>query len=339
MTQTCDVQRFRSVSLAVILLTSMVLLVAEVKDARSQIRVSTDLVLVPVSARNADDEFVTGLTKDDFTVLEDGKIQEVSSFDSEPRPLSAAIVIDDGIGNLALKRVASQLHVIAAGITAEDEVSVFRYSGIVDKLSDFSTDPKEMLKSFVVISKIAETREEEQHEVITGGPGWLRSILGIFPDGSKGSAKNHVLHNAIYEAAIALQSRPRERRRVILIVSDGVTSGKANTHSLKDNTDLLLKNETEVFAVSTDHASFGSYGALSSYANATGGDVLNGATDQSIEHAFNQITEQPRRQYVLGYTSTNTSGKPGVFRKIEVRTRQQNLKLTYRNGYTQYTAQ
>jgi len=321
-------------TLALILFGLMVLLVAEVGVARSQIRVTTDLVLVPVSVRDADDEFVTGLTKDDFTVLEDGKPQQVTSFDNEPRHLSAAIVIDDGLGGLALKRVASQLHVIAAGFTSDDEVSVFRYSGVVDKLSDFSNDPKVMLKSFVVISKIAETREEEQHELITGGPGWLRSVLGIFPDGSKGSAKNHVLHNAIYEAATALQSRPRDRRRVIFIFSDGVTSGKANTHSLKDNTDLLLKNETQVFAVSTDHASFGSYGALSSYANATGGDVHNGTTDQSIEHAFNQITEQPRRQYILGYTSTNTIVKSGAFRKIEVQTRQPNVKLTYRTGYT-----
>jgi VWFA-related protein len=160
----------------------------------------------------------------------------------------------------------------------------------------------------------------------------------VFPDGSKGSAKNHVLHNAIYEAASALQSRSRERRRVIFIVSDGVVAGKANTHSLKDNTDLLMKNEIQVFAVSTDYASFGSYGALSSYAEATGGDVYDGATVSAIDHAFNQITEQPRRQYVLGYASTNTAGKPGTFRKIEVQTRQLNVKLTYRNGYTRYTA-
>lgn len=339
MTQICAAQRFSTKSLALIVFGLMVLVIAAVKDARSQIRVSTEVVLVPVTVRDADGEFVSGLTKGDFTVLEDGKAQEISSFDNEPQPLSAAVVIDDGIGGIALHRVASQLHVIAAGFTSSDEVSVFRYSGIVDRLSDFSRDPKGMLQSFVVIAKIADTREEEQQELITGGPGWLRSVLGIFPDGSKGNAKNHVLHNAIYEAATALQSQPRGPRKIILMVSDGQASGHANTHSLKDNTELLLKNEIQVFAVSTAYASFGSYGAMSSYANATGGDVLNGATDQSIEHAFNQATEQARRQYILGYASTNTSAKPGVFRKIEVRTPQKNLKLTYRSGYTKYAAQ
>jgi len=311
-----------------------ILLLLTTRDARSQIRVRTDLVLVPVTARDVDGEFVRGLTKDDFTILEDGKIQQVASFDSEPRNISAAIVIDDGVGGLALKRVASKLDILSAGFTSDDETSVYRYSGIVDKLSDFSTDPKERLKCFVLISKIAEGRPEEQHEVITGGPGWLRSVLGIFPDGSKGTAKNHVLHNAIYEAATDLQSRPQERRRVIFLVSDGVDSGKANTHSFKDNSELLFKNQIQVFAVSTDYASFGSYGSLSNYANATGGDVYNGATDAAIEHAFVQITEQPRRQYILGYSSSNTSERPGASRKIEVRARETSVKLTYRTGYT-----
>lgn len=329
----CDAQRYTT-SLALIVFGSMLLLIASVKDVRSQIRVRTDLVLVPVTVRDAEGEFVPGLTRDEFTVLEDGKVQEISSFDNEPQPMSAAVVIDDGIGGLALKRVASQLQVLAAGFTSTDEVSVYRYSGIVDKLSDFSTDPKEMLKSFVTIAKIADSREEEQHELITGGPGWLRSVLGIFPDGSKGNAKNHVLHNAIFEAATALQNRPRGPRKIIFMVSDGEVSGHANTHSLKDNTELLLKNEIQVFAVSTAYASFGSYGAMGSYASATGGEVLNGTTDPSIEHAFNQVTEQARRQYILGYASTNTSAKPGVFRKIEVRTRQSNLKLIYRSGYS-----
>lgn len=316
----------------------MALLVAIASDARGQIRVNSDLVLVPVTARDADDEFVTGLTAKDFTVLEDGKLQQVVSFDDEPRPLSAAVVIDDGVGGAALNRVASKLDILAAGFTPEDEVAVFRYSGVVDQLSEFSNDPKVMLKSFVAIAKIAEGRPLEQEELITGGPGWLRSVLGIFPDGSQGTAKNHVIHNAIYDSAVALQGRSRERRKVVMIVSDGVAKGKANTRSEKENIEFLLKNEIQVFAVSTAYASFKSYGTLSTYTEATGGDVHPGATDESISHAFNQITIQPRKQYILGYVSTNTSGKAGAFRKIEVRTRETSLKLSYRNGYTRLSS-
>ena len=334
MTITSVARPFRIRSLAAAAFALALLIVVSVSNVLCQIRVSTEVVVVPVTVRDADGEFVYGLTKNDFTVLEDGKMQEISSFDNEPQPMSAVILIDDGVGGIAMHRIASQLQALAAGFTPNDEVSVYRYSGVVDRLSDFSKDPKMMLQSFVTISKIAEGREEEQAELITGGPGWLRSVLGIFPDGSKGNAKNHVLHNAIFEAATALQSRPRGPRRVIFIVSDGVASGHANTHSQKDNIELLLKNDIEVFGVSTAYASFGSYGAMSSYASVTGGEVHNGATDEAMEHAFNTVTEQARRQYTLGYASNNTSAKPGAFRKIEVRTPQKNLKLIYRTGYS-----
>ena len=131
MTKTCVAQRFHTKAITLIVFTLMALLVGAVKIARSQIRVNSEVVVVPVTVRDADGEFVEGLTKDDFTVLEDGKAQEISSFDNEPQPMSAAIVIDDGIGGIAIHRVASQLQVLAAGFTLKDEVSVFRYSGIV----------------------------------------------------------------------------------------------------------------------------------------------------------------------------------------------------------------
>ena len=334
MTMTSVARPFRNKTFASTMCTLTLLLIVAARDARSQIRVNTEIVVVPVTVRDADGELVHDLNKNDFTVLEDGKVQEISSFDNEPQPMSAAIVVDEGVGGIAIHRVASQLQVLAAGITADDEVSVFHYAGGVDRLSDFSKDPKLMLQSFVTISKIAESRGEEQAELITGGPGWLRSVLGVFPDGSRGPGKNHVLHNAIYEAATALQGRPRGTRRVIFLVSDGVVAGHANTHSQKDNIALLLKNDIQVFAVSTAYAHFGSYGAMSAYADATGGEVHNGTTDEAIEHAFNDVPEQARRQYTLGYTSNNTSGKPGAFRKIEVRIPEKNLKLIYRSGYT-----
>jgi VWFA-related protein len=56
-------------------------------------RVETELVLVNVVVRDKQGNFITGLTKDDFTLLEDGKPQRVSSFDFEnldTTPLAAA---------------------------------------------------------------------------------------------------------------------------------------------------------------------------------------------------------------------------------------------------------
>jgi len=127
-----------------------------------------------------------------------------------------------------------------------------------------------------------------------------------------------------------------DRRRIIFFISDGA-SGKTNIHSIGRNTEMLVKNNIQVFAISTDYARFGSYGTLTSYARATGGDVLSGATANSMEHALNQITEQARLQYILGFTSANKSSPPGVFRKIVVKTHDPKQKVTQRDGYVSLT--
>ena len=71
----------------------------------SQVRARVDLVVVPVNVRDANGQLVTGLTKLDFVVTEDGKVQPIQYFSADPIPLSAAIIIDDGIGGIALKRL------------------------------------------------------------------------------------------------------------------------------------------------------------------------------------------------------------------------------------------
>jgi len=338
MNRSLDIRRPSAKRLPLFVVASLFLLLAFASLLSSQIRLNTDLVVVPVSVRDSKGEFVTGLSKDDFTVLEDGQAQTIANFDSDPQPMSAAIVIDDGVSGNALHRVSPMLFAITAGFTPADEMAVFRYDHVVEKLSNFSVDPKTLEKSFKVISTISESRQGEPEELIKGGPGWLRSIFSVFEFGNKSDGMNHVLHDAIFEATNALKDRPTERRKIILIVSDGhVTRG--NMHALKQNTDLLLQNNIQVFGVSTDYARFGSFGALSDYADATGGDVHDGGTDKTLEHAFNQITEQARNQYVLGYVSKNTKTSPGAFRTITVRTRETNYKVTHRKGYVRSTPQ
>src|SRR5207249_1689248 len=66
-----------------------------------QIRTRVDFVVVPMSVKDAKGKLVTELTKDDFIVRKDGKVQTITNFDTDPQPLSVAIVVDNGInGNL-----------------------------------------------------------------------------------------------------------------------------------------------------------------------------------------------------------------------------------------------
>jgi VWFA-related protein len=313
----------------------------------SQIRTRVDLVVVPVTVHDGDGNLVAGLTLDDFSLTEDGRPQSISTFSVEPQPLSAAIVVDDGMGGDALRRLAPLFAAVTAGFTPEDEMAAFRYDHHVWKLSEFTHDPHLIQKSFEVIAKIAETRpaQGEPGDPLAGGPSVLSRILGLFSIGSNGpppavpsgadrpkpAPTSRLLHDAIYEAATALRDRPRDRRRLILIISDGQVAG-SNKQNLERNVDFLLRHDIQVYAVATDYAILeGPTSVLNAYARATGGDTFGGGSVSSMESAFSRITEQSRHQYILGYYSNNkVAGVMGVYREIDVRSRVSGHRVTHR---------
>src|SRR5260370_14323017 len=62
--------------------------------ARSNIRVDSTLVLIPVTVTDPLNRFVTGLEKENFKLLEDKLPQEITKFSSEDAPLSVGVVFD-----------------------------------------------------------------------------------------------------------------------------------------------------------------------------------------------------------------------------------------------------
>jgi VWFA-related protein len=325
-----------------------------------QVRTRVDLVVVPVSVRDGAGKLLTGLTKEDFTVLEDGRPQTISNFSIDPQPLSAAIVIDTGMGGNSLRRLTPLFISVTGGFSSFDEMASFRYDHLVHQLSDFTNDHEKIEKSLDVVKEIAETAPAT---VPAGSPAptapkIVQLLLGVLGGGGGSSGPvdpskpptsqlptvrkqtvppSRVLYDAVYQAAQALADRSPERRRIIFIISDSQVSPSANTHNLKDTTDFLLRNNIELYSVVEDYGAFeGRFSALSSIADATGGDVYQGLSTDAMERAFSRITEEARNQYVLGYHSTNvTEVQLPLFHTIEVHARDPKWKITHRKGYFQ----
>jgi VWFA-related protein len=325
-----------------------------------QVRTSVDLVVVPTSVRDGKGRLVTGLTQKDFAILEDGVPQIITNFSDDPQPLSAAIVIDTGMGGNALRRLVPLFISITGGFSDLDEMASFRYDHLVWQLSDFTSDHEKIEKSFATVKSIA----EKQPATVPPGdpaptvPKALQLILGVINLGGYGGAvdantrppterlptvgskrvpPSRVLFDGLYEAAKALEKRPENRRRIIFIVSDGQVNSGANAHNFTEIADLLLRHDIELYAVNTDTDPIGrKLGVLTSLAQATGGDEYKGLKVASMEAAFSRITEQARNQYVLGYHSTNEPvGRMPVVRTIDVKARNDGWKVTHRKGYLQ----
>jgi len=324
------------------------------------LRTRVDLVVVPVSVRDGSGKLVTHLTKEDFTILEDGGPQKISNFSDDPQPLSAAIIIDTGMGGNAMRRLVPLFISVTAGFSEFDEMASFRYDNHVSQLSDFTADHEKIEKSLAIVKTIAakQPANVEPGDPAPTAPKILQTILGMINLGGYGGAvdstvrpttervptvgskrvsRSRVLFDALYEAAKVLESRPQGRRRIIFIVSDGQVTSGTNEHTFEEITDLLLRNNIELYSVTTDGDPVGRrLGVLSSLARATGGDEYKGLNTSSMENAFSRITEQARNQYVLGYQSSNepVNGLPTV-RTIEVKGRRDGWKITHRKGYTQ----
>jgi VWFA-related protein len=327
-----------------------------VRAQQFQVRTKVDLVVVPTAVRDGKGKLVPGLTQKDFTIFEDNVPQTISNFSADPQPLSAAIVMDTGMGGIAMRRVVPLFISITDGFSEFDEMASFRYDHFVFQLSDFTNDHQKIEKSFEIVKTIA---AKQPATVATGAPlptapKILQLLLGGL--GGYGGAvdarrpptetlptvrsprvdPSRVLYDAIYDAAKALETRPADRRKIIFIVSDGQVAGE-NAHTFEEITNLLLRDNIQLYAVTTDSGAFeGRFGVLGSLARATGGDSFRGLKAGAMESAFGRITEQARNQYVLGYQSTNEpAGDLQVVRTIDVKGRDPRWKLIHRRGYTQ----
>jgi VWFA-related protein len=354
---------------SILILTSgALLLFASAVSLRSQFRTRVDLVIVPVSVRDNNGYLLTELERDDFKVFEDGRQQQISNFSKDTLPLSAAIVIDDAISGAALKQLVPLLPSAVGAFKPADEMTSFRYDHNVWRLlPDFTSDAATIRQSFFELKRIADSRPVEvekppalYEKIEKKTPDWLKAIAGLISIGSNGAPnpvpsapaapkpvpETRTMHGAVYEAAMALQKRPENHRRIILLISDGtvherqtgVVPGKT-LHSFEKNVELLLKSEIEVYSINTLGTLLEKAGGtLDSYARASGGDVYGGSSASDMEFAFKRIVEQARSQYVLGYLSNNTAPRVGIYRKIEVKSGDpdQKRKVTHRNGYLQF---
>src|SRR5271165_1133945 len=140
------------------------------------------------------------------------------------------------------------------------------------------------------------------------------------------------LDDAVYAAAEILKDRPRERRKVILLISDGQNGAKFNNHSYDETLAALLRANITVYSIATSNGYFErKFSRLVNYAHNTGGDIYYGARSNAFEEFYSRVTEQARNQYTLAFSP---KGERKVdYHTLEVRVRREGLTIRTREGY------
>jgi von Willebrand factor type A domain. len=306
-----------------------------------QIRTRVDLVVVPVTVKGSGDQLISGLSEENFMIFEDGHQQKLSNFTIDPVPLSAAVLLDTGLTATSFIKVQKALPALAGSFSDFDEVAVYRFNKFVTQLADFSKDKSVVEKALNKINDIEPSSPSVSSAPFANSTPVFNGLPVIAPSLGTGgrptpAKASKVLHDAMFTAANDLAKRPRERRRVVLIVTDGLSSG--NDHSFDQAVAQLLEQNIQVYSLGMDAAFLArKTSILDDYSKATGGDIFYVDTQDKLERSYNQAMDEARNQYVLGYFSTNkVQGSLPVFRQIVVKTDRPGLETIHRKGYYQY---
>ena len=325
--------------------------VASARDDLFKMSVAVNFVQIPVRVKDGSGRLVGGLTSNDFSVYEDGVLQQLKFFTADAFPLSAAVVVATDLPSTTMKKVNETLPALVGAFSEVDEVALYRYGHTVQQVSGFSGASS---ISTATVNRIKRPGREGGPPM-TGGPfGGGPTINGhpvSDPNANGGRAGDvqtpprefYVLNDAILRAAQDLSKRDKTRRRIIFVVSDGRELG--STASYDEVRRILLANNISIYGVGVDTAAipiydkanrirvpgFGTGNILPRYVSDTAGDMLAEFDRQGIEQAYAKIADAARNQYTLGYTTQAT--KSSAFRTIDVRVLRPNLNVFAKQGY------
>jgi VWFA-related protein len=314
------------------------------------LKTGVNFVVVPVTVKDDDGHMVDGLLPRDFTVLEDGKKQQLKFFSSDPIALSAAVILDLGMPDAAVQKVNQTFTALQGAFSPYDEVALYTFSTTVSQVSDFNTGAQRLTR---ILDQIKTEHGQNNGVPVMSGPlGPQGPTVNGIPVERQGAPANtsppkdvSVLNDAILRAALDLSKRNRANRKIIFVISQGREYG--SRASYKDVLKVLLEREAAVYGIAVEASAipvynkieklhvpgklFGYSDILPKYAFATGGEIFTEFSRDAVEAAYAHATGEARNQYTLGYTTRITPSSS--YREIEVRVDRPGLKISAKSGY------
>lgn len=257
-------------------------------------------VRLPVTILDKKKNLISGFTKNDFIVLEDGVPQEITFFTDEKTnpPVYVGVLMDTSAstkGKMAFSKRAAKDFIYTVTRIRKDRAAFMTFDHEVNLVQDF-TDKLDLLD---------------------------KAVDKITKFGSQTA-----LYDAVWQFSDE-KLRNAPGRRVIVIITDGDdTFSRAN---LIDAIDIAQRTETTIFGISTKEGFLGVVPGveagtvkdkgdkyLMQLCEETGGEAFFTGDMLALERAFKKISQELRSQYIITYRPANQN-LDGRERKIEVR--------------------
>ncbi|HEX8764899.1 MAG TPA: VWA domain-containing protein [Candidatus Acidoferrum sp.] len=279
-----------------------------------------NLVNVFATVRDKKKQIIPSLKKDDFRVFENDREQKIAFFSAEKTlPITLGLLIDTS-GSEQNRLPAEQEAATAflnRVLRKGDEAMVISFDVDVDLLSDFTEDRAQLDRA------IRSARINAPMVSMTN-PGPLP------PESRTRGLRGTAFYDAIWTAC-GEKLATEAGRKALVIITDADDQGSKVT--VEEAIEAAERTNTVVHILLVHDPGFGWRPDIAhKIADTTGGRVIEVSSQKHLQEAFDQISEELRTEYTIGYYPTNAA-RDGTFRKIKVETMDRDLKVLARKGY------
>ncbi len=297
------------------------------------IRVDTNLVNTLFTAVDKDRHFITSLRPEDVRIYENDVLQSISVFERETnRPLSLAILIDTSesqVGVLEQEKRAARTFVDQVIRPNMDQAAIISFTGD-PKIEQTLTNDLSRLHAGIARVTRGLSRENQFR---------MANDLDPLPKEQDSSGYTGIWDAAWETIENHLAHAPERSRRAVILLSDG--DDTSSTIKRQDVIDLAVKNDVVIYSIGVRDEEFPAgkldSGALKKVSDRSGGRAFFPTEASELQHAFAQIDQELRSQYLIAYTPTNPN-RDGTYRRVRIEIlnpdlRKDKVRLLYREGY------
>jgi Ca-activated chloride channel family protein len=297
------------------------------------VRINAAEVLLPVTVRDSAGALVAGLGRKDFRIFEDGREQPLSDLSLRQVPVDVALLVDASSSVAEsfedFRRAAEEF---SGRVSPEDRFCLVKFDDRVELLLDWSQSRLQLRRAL--------------NRLTTG-------VFTRFNDALLLSAREQFQQN--------------ERRRALVVLSDGIDSNRGSA-SYDAALRALLEAQVTVYCIANTEierarkrAELDSLLAgpdssvrfnqlrigdlreglrvldasernLEALTRATGGRLYRPESFDALGSVYAEIADELRHQYALYYTPTNAA-RDGRFRRVRVELPGRDYEVSTRSGY------
>ncbi len=270
------------------------------KELKVDYAETSRLVLLSAVVKTRSNKSITGLTRDQFRVYENGALLEIESFYQQELPLDLVLLLDtsSSLREEGIEELKHAATMFIKRLVATDRVALFEFKRMPHRLIDFTTDRKRLTHRVGMLEAIGET----------------------------------ALFNALHQGLADLNGRSRGRKAVILF-----TDGRDSFYD--DPRDKARMMRAAIRQAQNDEVTIFTLGlgkhihkdALDRIARETGGRFYHADRNSRLSQMFTEILADLKNQYMLGVIPK--AANPG-FQRIEVKIKKRGAVVYARDGYT-----